>query len=257
MKIGISDLTNEERDQFDNEVEGDKAGFGVVHTGKYHVLTYCPVKSDGEDVGVAILLNKMESRGSTLLSRNEILYELPWYYQPKESFENRLESIVKPQISLIVKLDKDIDDEISRVIKEKAEREQAIKDYTEQARLRRLKIDSSIKTIVPKAKSMIECNNERLLAEAESKNFISNMKITESFFDIPEEEEFVECPENVSDFDKQKIVNDMMMNSNKKKMCGKNNSKIVVDTEVILPNDSRYLTDVEKQNMKKYSGFYE
>lgn len=165
MKIEFSDLNEEERKQFENEVDGDKAGCGIIRTGKYHVLAYRPIKMGGKCVGLTTLLSKMDNEeGSILVSRKEVLYKLPWYCK-QESFKERLDVVVKDQVALVSKLDKAIDDENERVIKEIADREKAIREYTDKVRSCRLKIDSTIKTIVPEAKSMIEYNSERLLAE--------------------------------------------------------------------------------------------
>ena len=246
MKIEYSDLSSEERNQFENEVDGDNAGCGIILTGKYHVLTYRPIKENGKCVGVATILNKMESEGSTIVRRNEVHYKLPWYCK-QTSFKSRLDAVVKEQVSLVPKLDKAIDDEIARVIKEKADREKAVKEYTEKVRSCRLKIDSTIKTIVPEAKSLIEYNSDRLLAEKINEHTpVSDIDVTETFFDPPEKK--VEPIRfGGSNQEHNRLVNDMMINSRGNKMYKSTCPKRFPTAELVLPGDKKYLTTLEKQ----------
>ena len=228
MKIEFSDLNEEERKQFENEVDGDSAGCGIIRTGKYHVLAYRPIKMGGKCVGLTTIISKMDNEeGSTLVSREEVLYKLPWYCKQK-SFKERLDVVVKDQVGLVSKLDKDIDNENERVIKEIADREKAVKEYTKKVRSCRLKIDSTIKTIVPEAKSMIEYNSERLLAEkaAEEATPVADININpEDFINAPSyvNHEEGHAPSGyTSEREKQEGVNNTILNTTPYKYKQKN-----------------------------------
>ena len=45
-KIKLSDLNEQERNQLNQEIDGDDSGCGVVHIGKYYVLSYKPLKDN-------------------------------------------------------------------------------------------------------------------------------------------------------------------------------------------------------------------
>jgi hypothetical protein len=183
-EIKLSNLTESERSQFKEETEGDKPGHGILLTGKYYIAAYQPVDDSdtGKCIGVEVFIHKIQETNSLRIPSTKVLFKQSWL-STKEPFKDRLDAAVKTQTNAVVKLDKEIDDEVARVIKQNKEREQAIVEHTKNVRLCKLKIDSTIKAVAPNAKSLIEFKNEQLLAEkvAEdaSRLAIKNLKVEE------------------------------------------------------------------------------
>jgi hypothetical protein len=171
-KIKLSDLNEQERNQLIQEVDGDNAGCGMVYIGTYYALAYRPLKDivTGDCVGTELFIKKSQE-DSTFYSIWQPLDNVKVYSEPKffdsnkEPFKNRLEASVKDEIARIKKYDQQIDDKIALIAKEKSDREKAIREHTESIRLKQLSIDSTMKSICPKSKSMVEINRERLLSE--------------------------------------------------------------------------------------------
>lgn len=293
VEIKLSNLNESEKSQLYQDVDGDSAGCGVIQTGKYHVLAYKPIK-DKETykcTGVELFIHKIQNdKQRPNIPSVNVYFKQSWLSQ-KEAFKHRLEKSVKKQTDLINKLDKAIDDEIERVAKEKLDRENAIKEHTEKVRSCQLKLDSTMKTIVPTAKSMIEFNHERMLAEAKPEEPTPALETTiepESVFNFEPHtsevrtEVFLE-KDYVSERERQfaindaflhqtvirerprkskstvktqakskDVVKDQVFNKNQKNMVNvKMNDTLVVEAELLMPSDTKYLTDLERQQATK------
>ena len=245
------DLNPDEKDRIVREVYDDSPGCGVIHPGKYHILAYKPILTSGpisksKCIGVELFIHKADNTLKQWTPDCKVLYKQS-FFETKEAFKDRLQSAIKEQIATTILLDKAIDDEINRIAKEKRDREKAIEDHITHTRSCQLKIDSTIKTLAPKAKSMIEVNSERLLAAKThtQENLTS----------------FVEN-EYGSEIEKQKDANDLLLHKKINRVVpevidhlimgkyGEPNMKIIkenmVECELVMPGDSNYSTSIEK-----------
>lgn len=258
--IKLSDLTDYEKSTLKQEVDGDNAGCGVIYTGKYYVSIYHPLKDPKtyKCNGVTIVIRKIENnRDAVYYPPIEVPYRQGFFTSNKEPFKNRLANAINKQTNLVIKLDKQIDDEIERIAKEKLAREKAIKDHTEKIRSCQLKIDSTIKTLVPNAKSMIEIQHDHLLAET-TDNYISdtpmNEIVSKAFPEIGSKQKMYHDYNPNKKYDtvkeREEAVNDAILHSNDIPHREKREKLITMinEPELIMPGDSNYLTSAERNN---------
>ena len=288
-KVKLSDLTSVEKSTLIDEVDGDNAGCGIIHTGKYYVLAYRPKKetSTYRCVGVELFIHTIGGKSDDerlFISPDIVLYKQSWYETNKVPFKDRLSEAIQAKIKNVNDLDKKIDDEIERIAKEKRDREQAIRDHTNKIRSCQLKIDATIKTIVPTSKSMIEHNQEQLLiAEKAEQEFVESIKSCNFDHEEPVTEFFhkghsynFNSADYCSEKDRQNAVNEAICNIKQHKKSEefarfnhsdtevkdiKDKSVLYVDKivkpvsdivygELVSPSDPKYLTDLEKQQVK-------
>lgn len=254
--IKLSDLTDHEKEQLKQEVDGDNAGCGVVYTGKYYISLYRPLK-DAKTYkcnGVTIIVKKIENNNYDIPYSPpiDVPYKEGFLTLNKEPFKNRLADAIKEQTNLVVKLDKQIDDEIERVAKEKAAREKAIKDHTEKIRSCQLKIDSTIKILAPSAKSMIEIQNDHLLAETNKEPYVdcSPMEevISKAFPEISTKQKMYYDYDPKKNYSSEKEQNAAVNNAILYPKWDASKMTVIIEPELIKPGDNNYLTNVERND---------
>lgn len=300
--IKLSDLNNDEKAQFEEETNGDKPGHGVILTGKYYVAAYQPVDNPvtGRCIGVEVFVHKIQDTKGAGLPSVKVLFKQTWL-SIREPFKDRLDEAVKNQMQVVAIEDKKIDDDIARDIKAKKDREDAILEHTKNVRSCKLKIDSTIKAVAPKAKSLIEYRNEQLIAEKAAED--ARQIAAKNSPPIPEMEEtkyhssINPIPENnvyESEKEKQTAINDYILKresfyepTQKTKSQTKNSqpkdfikemreskkvksyrfdeaiplceTELVIDpnmnniirAELVMPDDPKYMTNLEKQNASR------
>jgi hypothetical protein len=174
-KVKLSDLNATEEHNLKEEIDGDKAGYGVIYTGKHYVLAYNPLKDPETYACIGVELFVRGGRDSNIHYPTIGSISVPYKVgggllsklSEKTPFKDRLNDAIKLQTDLIDQRGKEIDDRLARIAQEKIDREKAIQDHINKTRSCQLKIDETIKTLIPSAKSLMEYNHERLLAEAE------------------------------------------------------------------------------------------
>jgi hypothetical protein len=219
-EIKLSDLTADEKVQFKEETEGDSPGHGIIITGKYYVAAYKPVDDSvtGKCIGVEVFIHKISDYTPHEIRFRDIpnfkiLFKQSWLCVGKAPFKDRLEEAVKTQTKCVMAFDKQIDGKIAEIIKSNKDREQAIADHTKNVRSCKLKIDSTIKAVAPKSKSLIEYKNEQLIAEKaeEDARQIAAAKAPKEIPFVYEESPIPENNSYESEKDKQSAVNDFIL----------------------------------------------
>jgi mRNA-degrading endonuclease YafQ of YafQ-DinJ toxin-antitoxin module len=242
------DLNPEEKDRIVREIFDDNPGKGVVYSGKYHLLAYKPILTHGaisksKCIGVELFISKVDGTQKQWTPEAKVPYRQS-IFAVKESFKSRLQTTIKEQIALTDSLDKAIDDAIEKAAKEKREREKAIEDHISHTRSCQLKIDSTIKMLVPTAKSVIEVNSERLLMEQSKQEFdrLKSVRIAaEADEDLKQATNAFMAGDYDSEIEKQHYANDVLIN---REMPNRNH----VETELVSPGNPKYLTDLERSN---------
>ena len=268
-KIKLSDLNEQEKAQLIQEVDGDNTGCGMIYIGTYYALAYRPLKDTvtGDCIGTELFIKKSQE-DSTFYSIWQPLNDVKVYSEPKfldlnkDPFKNRLETSIKNEIARVKRYDQEIDNKIAHVAKEKSDREKAIRDHTENIRAKQLSIDSTIKSICPKSKSMVEINRERLLterSEVETPQPDEPNDPLKWMRNKNPKEIFQTVPDNIkTDSERGKWANDVLINR-KFQSYGETHPKIetvvkipkFIDPELVLPNGPRYLTLNERQQRFK------
>jgi|WetSurMetagenome_2_1015567.scaffolds.fasta_scaffold44958_1 hypothetical protein len=253
-------------------IDGDNAGCGVIYIGKYYVLSYRPIKitETCDCTGTELFIKRTQDGFPwyirTWLPSTYVYSSTRWFDINKGSFEDRLKNSVKNQIAFVEEIDNEIDERIARVAKEKSDKEEAIRKHAETIRSKQIAIDSAIKSICPKAKSMIEIqNHERLLAaKSEKDESVSRPDTTALKWSEVSSGTWPPVPKYVTHEEEiypnvGRWANDAILNHkfdrNKQpvdKYIDTMRSPIeIVDVEVVGPDDPRYLTEMEKMQQAK------
>jgi hypothetical protein len=166
------------------EVTKDEAGHGTLYKGKYYHLDYEPLRDnrDYKCTGVKLTTRRNAGSSHTELGLNNAWVNIqfkPGIIFNKGAYKDRLSHAISECKQRIIKGEKQIDVEIERKTKaiadakiwelnEVVDREKAVAEHVKKIKKCQVRIDATMKRLVPEAESVVEAK----AAKAESNEIV-------------------------------------------------------------------------------------
>jgi len=159
QEIIVSRLDKDEKRKLEHDIMEEHAGCGELFRSKYYHLDYQPTRDHKtyKCTGVELVIRRVDT---------EFAHDAPTEYVPfkvqrffgllgeAKPYKDRLESAIEHQKSVILGIEKSMDDRVAQRAKEEENRKLALEEHAKRIKKCQLKIDHTMKAIVPNAKPL-------------------------------------------------------------------------------------------------------
>jgi hypothetical protein len=150
-KLILQRLSGDEKARLERKLTNDQSGCGTIYNGKHYCLEYRPSRDPFtlKCTGVKLVIVHTNNRDLPASSPRYIPFK-PGIIFNKAPYKERLEEMVAHMTKDVQQFDESVEKDLIRKQNEKEERAAAIEAHAEKVMKCQLKIDATMRAIVPK-----------------------------------------------------------------------------------------------------------